>query len=187
MNATQLKVPIRKEDHHRGPLNAPIKLVEYGDFECPHCGKAFYELEQVVQDMGDKMCFVYRHFPLREIHPHAEIAALASEAAHLQGKFWEMHHLIFQNQDGLSEQTLLYFAQMTGMDMNRFKTDIQRPEVAEKVKNDFMGGIRSGVNGTPTVFLNGYRFNFPVTYDNIVGAIQELVASDRPEEALLGR
>lgn len=164
MNSTKLKVPISEFDHYCGPLNAPVNMVEYGDFECPHCATAFIEVERTIHALGTNLCFVYRHFPLVSLHPHAELAALASEAADQQAKFWHMHHLLFQNSEHLSEESIFEMAEELELDMDQFSMDMQSDELRNRVHRQFTGGVRSGVNGTPTFFINSYRYEGPHSY-----------------------
>ena len=152
-------VPISEQDHVNGSVHAPVVLVEYGDFECPHCGRAYPIVKAAQRSLGDKLALVYRHFPLSEVHPHATQAAEAAEAAGAQRKFWEMHAMLFEHQDALDEQDLLGYAEALGLRMRHFTTDLMNDVYLPKVQNDFRGGVRSGVNGTPTFFINGVRFD----------------------------
>ena len=147
MITNELVVPVNERDHIAGRLDAPVLLVEYGDFECPHCGRAYPIVEAARRQLGKEMGFVYRHFPLAEAHPHAVLAAQAAEAAGAQGKFWPMHHMLFEHQDALE------------LDLTRFSRELSNQTYATKVRDDFRGGVRSGVNGTPTFFINGVRFD----------------------------
>lgn len=154
-----LLVPVGEGDHIDGSLDAPIILVEYGDFECPHCGHAYPIVKAVQRQLGDSLALVWRHFPLGEIHPHAVHAAEASEAAGVQGKFWEMHDLLFEHQDALDDEDLLAYGQMLGLDLTRYASELANGTFREKVRREFSLGVRSGVNGTPTFFINGTRFD----------------------------
>jgi len=155
---TTLNINLTDKDHAYGSNTATLELVEYGDYECPYCGQAYPFVKNIQEKLGDEMIFVFRNFPWSNIHPHAFAAAVATEAAALQNKFWEMHDIIFENQQTLSDKNILWFAQHIGLDAERFKEDIQRSELAEKVKKDFESGIRLGVNRTPTFFVNGKRY-----------------------------
>jgi protein-disulfide isomerase len=157
MPLAHLAVPVNDRDHSIGPNNAPVTLVEYGDFECPHCGRAFPLVEGVRRYMGEQLRFVYRHFPLVEAHPHAQSAAEAAEAAGVQGRFWEMHHMLFLNQQSLEPEDLLLYATKIGVDAHRVARELGAGVWTKKVRDDFRGGVRSGVNGTPTFFINGVR------------------------------
>jgi protein-disulfide isomerase len=149
------------EDHAQGALDSPHVLVEYGDFECPYCGQAYAELKAVQRAMGDTLCFVFRHFPLRKVHPHAEHAAEFSEAAATVGKFWDMHDLLYENQFSLSDLDLTLYAQSLGLADDVIDL-AHAGQFAPRVQRDFSSGVRSGVNGTPSLFLNGTRYDGPV-------------------------
>jgi protein-disulfide isomerase len=156
---TQLKPPVNSKDHIQGKNTAPLELVEYGDYQCPHCGRAYPIIKNLQRSLGDDLKFVFRNFPLSEIHPDAFTAAVAAEAAGLQDKYWEMHDIIFENQQALDLESLFLYAKAIGLDVKRFKNDIQKNELADKVEQDFESGIRSGVNGTPSFFINGRKYN----------------------------
>lgn len=168
-----LMVPVSKQDHIQGNPNAPVTLIEYGDFECPYCGAAHKQINALQRAAGDMMRFVFRHCPLTQVHPHAEPAARAAEAAGLQGKFWEMHDLLFENQKALEQENLLAYAEQLGCDLQRFMADVASPETVKRVRDDFMTGIRSGVNGTPTFFINGERFQGSGDYEQLWAAIKQ--------------
>lgn len=167
----KLTPPPGPHDHARGQETAPVTLVEYGDFQCPHCGSAYPAVEDIVKKMGPGLRFIYRHFPLSESHPLAKPAAIAAEAAGRQGKFWEMHHLIFQNQNGLSAENLFGMAKVLGLDLQRFADDIQDPALEEKVDADFESGVRSGVNGTPSFFINGQKYNGSYDEESLMASL----------------
>ncbi|RYY62055.1 MAG: DsbA family protein [Chitinophagaceae bacterium] len=154
-----LRPPVSDADHIEGNPNATIELVKYGDYQCPHCARAYLVVHHLQEELGDQLKFVFRNFPLQKIHPEAVIAAIAAEAAALQGRFWEMHDLIFENQDELSESMLLELAAELDLDMDKFRKDLGSEELAQKVDNDFESGIRSGVNATPTFFINDEKYN----------------------------
>ena len=153
-----LKIAINGKDHIQGKAGAPIDLVEYGDYQCPHCGRAYPIVKSIQATLGDKLKFVFRNFPLQEIHPHALNAAIATEAAALQNKFWEMHDIAFENQNHLDDVHLVKYAQKIGLDVEQFKKDFEKEALLQKVEADFEGGIRSGVNGTPSFFVNGVKY-----------------------------
>jgi len=157
--ATQLKPPVNNKDHIGLNKNALLELVEYGDYECPDCRRAYALIKKIRQKMGDDLKFVFRNFPLTEIHPNAINAALAAEAAALQNKFWDMHDIIFQNQAHLKSEDLLFYAKTIQLDLNKFISDFQEKALLAKVEADFESGIRSGVNATPTFFINGEKYN----------------------------
>jgi len=158
MSDAQLTPAVSERDHAIGPADAPVTLVEYGDFECPYCGMAYAVVKSAQRELGKQLRFVFRNFPLAEAHPHARLAAQAAEAAEVQGKFWEMHDTLFQHQDALEADDLSGYAKSLGLDMAQFARDLQDPKYAKRVREDFRSGVRSGVNGTPTFFINGSRF-----------------------------
>jgi protein-disulfide isomerase len=153
-----LRLPVNEEDHIEGNIDAPITLVEYGDYQCPHCGRAYPIVKRIQEEMGDRMRFVFRDFPLEKAHPQALVAAVASEAAGRQGKFWEMHDLLFENQRRLHHAGLVEYATALGLDIDRFEQDLNDEQLAIRVKDEFYSGMRSGVNATPTFFVNGEKF-----------------------------
>jgi len=155
--AARLAVPVSGHDHARGPADAPVTLVEYGDFECPACGAAYPVVAALQRELADRLRFVFRNFPLGTIHPHATDAALAAEAAGMQGRFWEMHDLLYENQQALEPEDLWRYAESLRLDADRFEEDRRGAECARRVRHDFLGGARGGVNGTPTFFVNGVR------------------------------
>lgn len=156
---TPLKPAVSSADHIQGLSDAPLEMVEYGDYQCPHCGHAYPIIKKVQEELGDKLKFVFRNFPLSEVHPNAFAAAVAAEAAALQNKFWEMHDILFENQRALDEVSLFGYAKKIGLDLQKFKDDIQDQELSGKVDNDFESGVRSGVNGTPSFFIKGKKYN----------------------------
>ncbi len=158
---TQLHPDVSATDHSEGPADAPVTLVEYGDYECPHCGRAHPIVKAIQQAMGDSLRFVFRNFPLAEIHPHASTAAQAAEAVAHGGPaaFWWMHDAIFEHQNHLDIASLLKYATAAGADADAVRQAIDRGTLVERVNSDFMSGVRSGVNGTPTFFVNGHRYD----------------------------
>ena len=154
-NALDLEVAVSDRDHHQGDAAAPITLVEYGDFECPYCGAAFAVLQGVQRRMGAGLRFVFRHFPLTEIHPNAELAAEAAEAAGAQGKFWEMHDALYERQSELGPDLIHVLARDLNLDGARFFQDIEQRRFLPRVTSDFRGGMKSGVVGIPGFFING--------------------------------
>jgi protein-disulfide isomerase len=173
----RLAAPVRERDHTRGPREAPVTLVAYGDFECPCCGAAHPVLEEVRRRLGDELRFVYRHFPLVNIHPHAQPAAEAAEAAGTQGRFWPMHDRLFEHQDSLEDRDLFAHAQAIGLDIVRFVGEIGAGVHVPRIREDFMSGVRSGVNGTPTFFINGLRYDGPRDAASMIAAIQYVHAA----------
>jgi len=156
--AAQLALPVGGRDHVQGDPAAVLTLVEYGDYECPHCGAAYPIVKAVQKHFGKKLKFVYRNFPLKNVHPHAELAAEAAEAAAAQGRFWEMHDAIFEHQSRLGEHFLLELAGKLNLDTQRFAKDLAAGTFRKRVEEDFMSGVRSGVNGTPGFFIDGVRY-----------------------------
>jgi protein-disulfide isomerase len=164
MNRFTLKVPPNEADHRIGSLKAPLILVQYGDFESLHCARAAPILDRLIDDFKPNICFIYRHFPVQNLHPHAQIAALASEAAHEQSHFWAMHHLLTENYDELSIKTIFFFAETLELDMHRFRKDLQKDELIDRVQKNLNGGIVSDVKSTPGVFLNNVLIDAPIIY-----------------------
>ena len=156
---SELTAPVGPDDHSAGPDDAPVTLVEYGDYECPHCGAAHPVVKAVQRRMGKRMRFVFRNFPLKEAHPHAYHAAEVAEAAGAQGKFWEMHHIIFERQHELEDADLLRYAKELRLDVDRVRSELEDGTWTRRVRDDFRSGVRSGVNGTPTFFINGERYD----------------------------
>lgn len=172
---SQLKVPVTLEDHIQGNENALITLVEYGDYECPYCAMAYPIIKNIQRHFGDQLRFVFRNFPLTQSHPLAEVAAETAEFAADYDRFWEMHDLIYENQPSLSVPFLIELAGQLALSVEDLKEALEKKIYAPKIKKDFMGGVRSGVNGTPTFFINGERYNGPDTYESLVETIGALV------------
>lgn len=169
---SHLKPAVSSRDHHTGNIRAGITLVEYGDYQCPYCGRAHPLIKRLLKEKGDVVHFVFRNFPLQEIHPMAYAAALAAEAAAGQDKFWEMHDLIFERQHELNTPRLLEFARELGLDEDRFAQDWQSDAMQARVEYDFESGVRSGVNGTPTFFVNGEKLHsYDETYESLLHAV----------------
>ena len=156
-----LNPPVSERDHIAGPNDTPVTLVEYGDYECPYCGMAYPIVKAAQQRLGDHVRFVFRNFPLKEIHPHAQHAAEAAESAGAQGRFWEMHDALFEHQHALEDTDLAAYAKAIGVNAERLAEDLVNRTYATRVREDFRSGVRSGVNGTPTFFINGERYNGP--------------------------
>lgn len=172
-----LKIPVTKADHIQGSESAPITLVEYGDYECPFCGRAYHVIKQLQKHFGKQLRFVFRNFPLTQLHPQAEVAAEAAEFAATNDKFWEMHDLIYENQTSLSEPLLLELGMTLGLDTNELRMAIETKGFEEKIRADFLGGVRSGVNGTPTFFINGERYNGSYEYEDLEAALESVVVT----------
>lgn len=154
-----LQPQVSEKDHIQGSNQAEVTIVEYGDYQCPHCGTAHPTLKRMMAELGDQIKLVFRHFPLAESHPYARAAALTAEAAGMQGKFWEMHDALYENQHYLKEQLFSTLAEQLHLNMEQFQADIKKQAISEKVESDFESGMRSGVNGTPTFFVNGEKFD----------------------------
>lgn len=167
-----LAKPIDESDHVLGPADAPVTLVEYGDFQCPHCRTAHFYLKNVLATMGDDMRFAFRHMPLTQVHPMAQPAAEAAEAAGAQGKFWPMHDLIYENQDLLGPALLTRLGQRLGLDMQRFTDDMASHRFLPKVKEDFMSAVRSGAAGTPSFFINGEPYEGGFDDESLIDALR---------------
>jgi protein-disulfide isomerase len=155
---SHLTPPLGPGDHTHGSTRALVTLVEYGDFECPHCGAAYPIVKSIQQAMGSKLLFAYRHFPLTRIHLHAAHAAEMAEAAGEHRKFWEMHDLLFEHQDALEDDQLIAYAETLGIDRAWAAQALSDERFEPRVREDFASGVRSGVNGTPTFFINGLRY-----------------------------
>ncbi len=166
-----LKVPITAEDHTQGPEDAEVILVEYGDYECPHCGRAYPIVQQVQKHFGKRLRLVFRNFPLSEMHPHAEAAAEVAEFAGAQGKFWEMHDRLFENQPRLGEALFLDLGEKLELSTTALRQALEQGAFEARVRADFKGGVRSGVNGTPTFFINGHRHDGSFEFETLVSAI----------------
>jgi protein-disulfide isomerase len=167
-----LTTPIDRRDHVSGPLEAPLQLVEYGDYECPFCGTAHPVVQELERLLSDRLCFAYRHFPILGAHPHALRAAEAAEAAAAQGQFWAMHNRLFEHQDLLGDEMLVTHAVRLGLDAARFVEDLRSQRFVPRVQEDLSSGARSGVNGTPTFFVNGQRYDGPPEVQSLIDALQ---------------
>src|ERR1700736_5388110 len=155
---THLAVPVSERDHSQGPDTAAVTLVQYGDYECPYTRLSTTIVRAIQQQLGEQLRFVYRNFPLTEIHSHALHAALAAEAAAAQGKFWQMHDSIFHHQHTLADADLEQFAEEVGLDMQQFARDVAEQRYLPRIEEDMEGGARSGVQGTPTFYINGIMY-----------------------------
>ena len=168
---------INDDENIKGDKEALSTLIEYSDFQCPACGSYYPIVKKVSEDLSAQVRFAYRHFPLPQ-HKNAKLAATVAEAAGKQGKFWEMHDLIFQNQSDWSEEknaAILFakYAQELGLDLARFQTDIASDEIKAKIENDYKSGVKAGVNSTPSFFLNGKKMDNPRNYDEFKNAIEQ--------------
>jgi protein-disulfide isomerase len=174
----RLALPVGPHDHVRGPAGAPVTLLEYGDYECPFCGRAQPIVEAVEQKLSGLMRLAFRHFPLSTVHPHAQQAAEAAEAAGMRGRFWDMHRLLFQNQPALSDDDLLHYASLLGLDVERFGKELFTHVHASRVREHFISGVRSGVNGTPAFFINGVRYDGPHEYESMLAELIDAIEAE---------
>ena len=172
MSEGRLIPPVSERDHTKGPADALVTLVEYGDYECPHCGQAYPIIQAVQRRLADRLRFVFRHFPLSEMHPHAAHAAEAAEAANDVGKFWEMHDMLFEHQNALDDQSIVRYAEAVGAGAARIDAALAEQTYTRRVREDFLSGVRSGVNGTPTFFINGARYDGAWDENDLVGALE---------------
>src|SRR5262245_31469290 len=180
MVRARLDLPVSEErDHISGPKTAPVILVEYGDYECPFCGQAYYVVKELERRGGNLIRFVFRNFPLTTIHPHAQRAAEAAEAAGAQGRFWEMRDCLFENQQALESEDLMRYAALVGLDIPRFLRDMREGRYLNRIREDFLSGARSGVNGTPTFFINGLRHDGPWDLASLMTAIEDAAMEGR--------
>jgi protein-disulfide isomerase len=166
-----LRVPVNSSDHVQGPDNAPVMLLEYGDYQCPYCGRAHPVVQQVQRYFGARLRFAYRHFPLTEIHEYAEAAAETAEYAGHYGRFWEAHDMLFKNQDRLGLPLFLAVVRYFGLSEPGLRDALAHGTFGNKLRRDFLSGVRSGVNGTPTFFINNLRYDGPPSYESLVAAI----------------
>jgi protein-disulfide isomerase len=167
-------------DHVQGPATARVTLVEYGDFECPECGRAHPVIKAVQKAFGPNLRFVFRHFPLLASHPHAAMAAEAAEAADAQGRFWEMHDRLFGHQEALDDMGLRRHARKVGLDLERFERDLRTRVHEARVREDAAEGARSGVKGTPTLFINGTSYAGSLEREALVLALARAAVAPVP-------
>jgi protein-disulfide isomerase len=170
-----LSIPVGEDDHVQGPADAHVTLVEYGDYQCPGCGAAYPMVKSIVKHLGPKLRFVFRNMPLNEMHPFAEMAAEAAEAAGAQGKFWEMHDGLYEHQAELGPKLIAMLAKRLHLDVPRFEQDMASRQFRDRVKRDFMSGVRSGVNGTPTFFIDGARYDGVLDEHSLESALRERI------------
>ncbi len=171
----QLSIPVGPNDHSSGPLDAKLTLVEYGDYQCPYCGQAYAIVERIRSEFADSLRFVFRNLPLADVHPNAEAAAEVAEAVGMQGKFWEIHDHLFENQKDLSPAALMRYVEEVGADVKLATTTIADGLPRERVESDFEGAIRSGANGTPTFFINGERYDGSWQYQPFADYLTQLL------------
>ena len=171
---------VTADDHVLGPADAPVTLVEYGDYECPFCRGAFRDVHRLLDRYPGKIRFVFRNFPIAQVHPHAEQAAEAAEAAGAQGKFWDMYELLLQDTAGLDLDSLLGYADRLGLDAARFRNEVIGNVYAEKISRDICEGISNGVNQTPKFYVNGRRIDGKVPMEGLVDAVRDAVEAASP-------
>jgi len=172
-----LRPPFSEKDHYQGDLHAPLELVEYGDYQCPYCGRAYPIIKRIQSKLGKDLRFVFRNFPLTDAHPQAYTAALAAEAAGRQDVYWKMHDLLYEKQESMSGQR--FFSELAttlGLDIAKFEADLQDPAIANKVDEDFESGVRSGVNGTPGFFINGLRYDGDWDEESLIASLKKTLA-----------
>jgi protein-disulfide isomerase len=180
-----LSLPVGERDHLQGPTTAPVTLVEYGDYECPYCRATVPIVQELQRLLGDQLRYVFRHFPLTKMHPHAQKAAEAAEAAGAQGKFAEMHAALFEHQEALEDDDLVHYAADLGLDADQTRRELGARAHAGRVREDFESGIRSGVRGTPTFYLDDVRYDEIIGVRQILSAIHRAhpeIITDEPEE-----
>ena len=180
MMELELTLPVSSSrDHIQGPQKAPITLLEYGDYECPYCGKAFTIVKLVQNLLGNNLRFVFRNFPLTQIHLHAQHAAEAAECAGAQNRFWEMHDILYEHQQALEDEDLESYAELLKLDIPKFQSDLYNHFFADRVREDFLSGIRSGVNGTPTFYINGKRYNDSWDVETLTASLRSVINKNK--------
>lgn len=181
-----LKSSVSEKDHASGPESAPVTLLEYGNFECIHCGRAYPVIKEVQRLLGDSLRFVFRHFPTVQAHPHSLRAAEGAEAASAQGKFWEMHDHLFRHQRALEDRHLSRYARRIGLDAERFEHDMTEHTFLEQIVADYNRSLfEEHVTGTPTIYLNEIRYTGATDVEGLLDAIKQADKQDRihlPEE-----
>ena len=175
IEVTKLKFPINKHDFISGSEKAKITLVEYGDYQCPYCGQAYPIVKKIQEKLGDELKFVFRNFPLVEIHPYAMNAAEAALSAGEQEKFWQMHDTLYENQNALDDKHLILYAEKLGLNTSKFKNDLLNHAHSNHIEQDFLSGVRSGVNGTPTFFINGIRHNGSFEFEPFLMTLNKIL------------
>jgi protein-disulfide isomerase len=172
---------VTADDHAQGPSDAPVTVVEYGDYECPYCRGAFRDVQEMLDEYRGKLRFVFRNFPIPQLHPHAAQAAEAAEAAGAQGKFWEMYQLLLQPQARLDTDSLLSYAEVLALDVPRFGEDVAENRYAARIESDVQEGLRNGVNATPKFYVNGQRVDGKVPLEHLEELVREAVLASGPE------
>jgi len=172
--APRLTPPVGERDHIEGSLSARMVLVEYGDYQCPYCGAAYPIVKKVQKELGTKLRFVFRNFPITTSHPQAEWAAETAEAAAAQGKFWEMHDFLYENQASLGDHGFFAtYEKKLELDVKRLEQEVAQHVHSGRVQEDFMSGVRSGVNGTPTFFIGGARYDGYPGFAPLIAALEK--------------
>ncbi|MEU6577149.1 DsbA family protein [Streptomyces sp. NPDC046805] len=174
-----LSIPVNSNDHIQGPASAPVTLVQYGDYQCSYCGEAFGVIKRIQSEFGDALRFVFRDFPLPEIHPEARSAAVTAEYCGSQGHFWPAHDALYTNQAALGENLYAEIVEKLGLDVDGLHRAFSTDEFAQRIQNDIDGGIRSGVNGTPAFFINGQMYQVQGSFDELADPIGRLVTHSR--------
>ncbi len=165
-------------DHHLGELSASVVIVEYGDFQCPHCAAAAPHLKQILKTYQD-VCLIFRHLPLIAHHPHAGVAAVAAEAAAVEGKFWQMHDALFEHQDDLSTENIFAVAKKIGLNLRRFLNDLENEKLLDRVRDDITNAVNNGIETTPTIFINGVLFEGEVTFEGISQEVDQILRDNQ--------
>lgn len=165
------------DDHIRGSLDAPVVIVEFGDFQCPFCGEAYLVLRSLGRDFGEQVAFVFRNFPLVQAHEHALVAAEAAEAASEQSRFWDMQDWLYEHQTALDPAQLVRAAETLGLDVDRFVTDANSERIRSRIAADLRSGEASGVPGTPTFFFNGHRHQGDATFESLRSVVERLLGA----------
>lgn len=174
---SRLRNPVSPEDHVQGDPAAECTLVEYGDYQCPYCGAAYPIVKKIQSHFGNRLRFVFRNFPLSELHPWAEPAAEVAEFAAAHGQFWQMHDLLYENQQSLGDALFAQLTQALKLSPEQLNDALAQHTFLPHIRADFSGGVRSGVNGTPTFFINGERHNGPGEFDSLLAAIERACTS----------
>src|SRR5579883_575340 len=172
-DSPRLALPVGARDHVRGPAAAPLTLVEYGDYECPYCGQAYPIVRELQRRMGERLRFIFRNFPLVQAHPHAEHAAEAAEAAAQQGRFWEMHDYLFEHQRALDDAALFAYADALGLDRASFAEALRDGGLEARLREDLLSGVESGVDGTPTFFINDVRHDAAWDVETLTATLEQ--------------
>lgn len=166
-------MPVGERDHSEGPPNARVVLVEYGDYQCPYCGAAYPIVKRIQKDLGTRLLFVFRNFPITNAHPQAQWAAETAEAAAVQGKFWEMHDYLYENQPSLGDEAFFAkYERKVKLDLLKLNREVAQHVHSARIQEDYMSGIRSGVNGTPTFFINGIRYDGYPEFGPLISALE---------------